>query len=287
MSGFKVKLDPEQSEYVRHNITGLSQSLDIPQEALANFANVLRIMKRLRSPGGCPWDKEQTHRSLIKNVLEEAYEVADAISAEDDDELREELGDLLMQVVFQADIAEERNAFDFAEVAQTLTNKLVLRHPHVFGEMRASTAEDALKSWNNAKNQEGSSNCDPNSIPKGMAALLRARKVQEKAARAGFDWNDVNGPMNKLREEVEELNQAISSGNKEKMNEELGDLLFAVVNVARFIGCCPEVALTEAIQKFLSRYNHIVKRLSEQGKTPQSSNLAEMDVYWEEAKRLE
>lgn len=265
----------------------LEAEIDIPDDMLGEIGMVVRIMYRLRGVGGCPWDRVQTHKSLLRNLLEETYEFVDTVESGDDSAMCEELGDLLMQVVFQAEIAAERDAFDLTEVARGLADKLIRRHRHVFGDISAQSPEEALNSWNNAKSGESEKNGTLENVPKAMPALLRARKVQEKAANVGFDWSEVESAMEKLDEELAELKHAVNTGDMEKSKEELGDLLFAVVNVARFTKQCPEVALTKAVNKFLRRFKHIENRLAEQGRTPSDSTLEEMDVFWEEAKKDE
>lgn len=265
----------------------LKREFDIPRETLEEFGTIIQIMTLLRAPGGCPWDRKQNHRSLLKNLLEESYEFVDTVEQGNDDEMRQELGDLFMQVVFHAELAAERGAFDIKDVARSLTEKLIRRHKHVFGETRAENSTEALESWNNAKQDERSGESVLAGIPLSMPALLRARKVQERASRVGFDWTEVSGAMIKLDEELGELKRAVTSGDVEKSGEELGDLLFAVCNVARFVGECPEVALTAAVNKFTRRFEHVEKRLSDQHRTPEDSSLEEMDRYWDEAKALE
>ena len=244
-------------------------------------------MAQLRAPGGCPWDKVQTHESLLKNLLEEAYEFIDTVKLDDDDLMREELGDLFLQVIFHAQIAAERKAFDLGDVASDLADKLIRRHEHVFGERIANNGEEALQSWNDAKVTEGSEKHSLDAIPMSMPALVRARKIQEKVARVGFEWPLIDGAMAKVDEELAEFKEALESGDPKKIGEELGDLLFVVVNFARYVKHCPEVALTGSNEKFIRRFKHIEKRLKEIGRTTDEATLEEMDVFWDEAKALE
>lgn len=265
----------------------LKSAVDSRSEALEELGFVIRIMKMLRASGGCPWDRKQTHQSLLKNLLEEAYEFVDTVNRGSNDDMREELGDLFMQVVFHAELASERGAFDIEDVAHDLADKLIRRHRHVFGQVKAANSAEALSAWNNAKADEYDTESLLDGVPKSMPALLRARKVQERASRVGFDWAEASGAMAKLDEELGEFKLAVESGDKVKSGEELGDLLFAVCNVARFVGECPEVALTAAVDKFQRRFKHVEKRLSEQNRKPEDSTLEEMDRYWDEAKALE
>lgn len=244
-------------------------------------------MTRLRAPGGCPWDRVQTHETLLQNLLEEAYEFVDTVRRGDDQDMREELGDLLMQVVFQAEVAAERDAFNLAEVAHDLADKLVRRHPHVFGNQQASNQDEALTSWNDAKKEEGAKKFSLTEVPKAMPALLRARKLTEKAARVGFEWPEIQGAIDKIDEELAEFKEAITEGDQEHIAEELGDLLFVVVNVARYVKICPEVALTKVNDKFVRRFSYIEQQLAAIGKTTTEATLEEMDAYWDEAKARE
>ena len=268
-------------------IENLKDKFELPEGMLEKISTVIRIMSQLRAPGGCPWDKVQTHESLLKNLLEESYEFIDTVKLADDNLMREELGDLFMQVIFHAEIAAERSAFDLGDVASDLADKLIRRHQHVFGERVANNQEEALKSWNDAKGTEGKEKHSLDAIPMSMPALVRARKIQEKVARVGFEWPEIDGAMEKVDEELAELKEAIEIGDPEKIGEELGDLLFVVVNVARYVKHCPEVALTGANEKFIRRFKHIEKRLAETGRTTDEATLEEMDVFWDEAKDLE
>ncbi len=247
-------------------------------------------MNKLRGPGGCPWDAKQTHESLKPYILEEAYEVLEAIDTDDMYLLEEELGDLLLQVVFHAKIAEENGHFNMKDVSDQICEKLVRRHPHVFGDVAVDSAEEVLVNWEAIKREEKSEKAHVDSmarIPKEIPALMRSYKIQSKAADVGFDWDDVNGAIEKVKEESQELFEIIHGGDKEKIEDEIGDLLFAVVNVARFMKIRPEFALTKTIEKFIRRFTHVEASVKKNGKKLQESTLEEMDGYWNEAKNLE
>jgi MazG family protein len=263
-------------------------------------ARLLGIMDRLRDPGGCPWDREQTLRTLTPYLLEEAHEVIEAIEAGDAAHHREELGDLLFQVVFQARIAREEGKFDFAQVCDAISDKLTRRHPHVFGDATVSGAGEVVKNWERIKAEERKEKGEkPRSaiggVPAGLPALVRAERITEKASAAGFDWPDVDGVLAKVREELAELEHELASHGKEpesgpareRIGEELGDLLFALANLGRFVKVHPEEALRGALRRFEARFHHVEARLLESGRTPRESTLAEMDGYWDEAKERE
>ena len=264
---------------------------------------LIEIMAALRDPrDGCPWDVEQTFASIAPFTIEEAYEVADAIERGDVEDLREELGDLLLQVVFHARMAEEAGLFDFGGVVEAITAKLIRRHPHVFGEARELDPEAVKALWGRIKADEkrertearrraGAAEEPANGalggVPRSMPALTRALKLQEKAARVGFDWDDVTGVLAKLREEIAETEAEISAGAKDNVAGEVGDLLFAAVNLARFVDVDPEAALRAANGKFERRFSHIERRLAEKGRQPEAAGLTEMEALWQEAKGLE
>jgi len=267
------------------------------QEAGKAFEELVRIVDRLRSPGGCPWDREQTHESLKPMMIEEAYEAVEAIDTGDDEELASELGDLLLQVVFHSRIAVEDSRFAITDVVRRVTEKMVRRHPHVFGDDKAETAGDVLRSWEAIKaaelaakgtgsEQEGSM---LDSVSRSLPAVMEAYQMTTKVSRVGFDWPDVASVLEKLEEEAEELKAAtrVPDPSHAEISEEVGDLLFAVVNVARLLGVDPESALKGSNRKFRRRFRHIEDRLRQQGRKPAESTLAEMDTLWEEAKRLE
>jgi tetrapyrrole methylase family protein/MazG family protein len=259
-------------------------------KAGALFARFVELIARLRAPGGCPWDREQTHESVKPMTIEEAYEVAHAIDERDDDELMGELGDLLLQVVFHASIAEERGAFRLKQILERVSDKMVRRHPHVFGEDGASTSGEVLRSWEAIKAQEREAKGKDDesmldSVHKGLPAVMEAFQMTTKVSRVGFDWKEADAALVKLDEEVAELREAIAGKrDASKVAEEVGDLLFVAVNVARLAGVDPESALKAANRKFRRRYRHGEERLRAGGRKPADSTLEEMDRLWEEAK---
>ena len=228
----------------------------------ARLLDLVRVMARLRGPGGCPWDHEQTHRTLARHLLEETHEVLDAIDADDPDRLRDELGDVLLQVVFHAQMAAEEGTFDVDDVAQATVEKLIRRHPHVFGEVHVSGADEVLVNWEQIKAEETGEQPVEDDIPSTLPALARASKVQRRAAGWGFDWRTTDGAMAKLREEVEEL---AAAGTPEESEEELGDVLFAAAAVARRLGVDPESALRRTTTKFAGRYERLLARARGEG----------------------
>ncbi|RKY64497.1 MAG: nucleoside triphosphate pyrophosphohydrolase [Candidatus Latescibacterota bacterium] len=248
---------------------------------MEEFGRLVEVVARLRRE--CPWDRKQTHESIRPYLIEEAYEVAEAIGSGDDGELKEELGDLLLQVVFHARMAEERGAFSVGDVVKGLVEKLVRRHPHVFGEVEVEDAEEVLERWEEIKKKEGRESL-LDGVPRSLPALLRARRVQEKASKVGFDWERAEGALGKLGEELGELEDAMRSGDRVRAEEELGDLLFSVVNLSRFLGLDPEWALHKAIDKFVARFKKVEEELAERGKDPREATLEEMDRIWDETK---
>ncbi len=252
---------------------------------------LLGIMERLRGPDGCPWDREQTLRTLRPYVLEETYEVLEAIDSGDAREHCEELGDLLLQIVFQAQLAREEGKFDFADVAEAISNKLVSRHPHVFGDAQVKDAEGVLKQWAALKREEkkakGGGESVLEGVPREMPALARADRLTEKASRVGFDWPDAAGARAKLAEELAELDRAMEAGDADAVEHELGDVLFAAANVGRKLGIAPEEALRGAVSRFISRFSHVERELARRGVPHGEASLAEMDALWDEAKVLE
>jgi ATP diphosphatase len=267
-------------------------------QASRDITRLLEIMAALRTPGsGCPWDLEQDFASIAPYTLEEAYEVADAIARGDLTDLREELGDLLLQVVFHARMAQEQGAFDFGDVVQAITEKLLRRHPHVFGDARGLTPEAVEKLWDRIKAEEkaakssapgGEGNASALAgIPVGLPALTRALKLQQKASKVGFDWNDPMAVLAKIREEADEIEADLKAGERERAAAEVGDLLFAVVNLARHLDADPERVLRGTNQKFERRFASIERALTARGKTPAQSTLAEMDALWDAAKAEE
>lgn len=249
--------------------------------------DLLDIMSRLRAPGGCPWDAEQTHESIRKNFIEETYEVIEAIDKRDPVLMCEELGDVLLQIVFHAQMEQEVGNFAFGDVADGICKKLIERHPHVFGEVKVGGVDDVLTNWDAIKRStkgQRSTSSAMLSVPRELPALMRADKLQHKAAKVGFDWDDVSGALDKLDEETEELRGAIASGDRANIKEELGDLIFSAVNVSRFVGCDAEEALTAASDKFLERFSGVEKLAAERGVDMNSASLDILDALWDEVK---
>lgn len=251
-----------------------------------NIARLLKIMARLRGPGGCPWDREQTHQSIRHNLIEECYEAIDALDDGKMDAFKDELGDLLLQVVFHAQMASERGTFDFDAVAKSISDKLVHRHPHVFGKARARNSAEVLQQWEAIKKSEknATSIVHVEDLPKHLPALLKADKVQRKVARVGFDWKHVKDVVAKVEEEVRELKGALASKNRKHFEEELGDLLFAAVNLARFENLQAEELLNLATAKFVKRFQQIEKAVHASGRRLEDCRLEELDSLWESAK---
>lgn len=245
------------------------------------------VMKQLRAPGGCPWDREQTLQTLKPCLLEETYELLEAMGGEDLALHVEELGDVLLQVVFQCAIREEEGRFTFDDVARALTDKLVRRHPHVFGDVDAATSGQVLRNWEAIKQTEKGKAADRSAIdgvPAVLPALLKAQRIQSKASRVGFDWKDASGALEKIEEELAELKEAIAVGDKGHIEEEMGDLLFAAVNTCRFIDVDAENALEGTSKKFARRFREVERRIREQGRALKECTLAEMDAVWDAVK---
>ena len=246
------------------------------------------VMRTLREPGGCPWDREQTHKSIRSNMIEEVYEYLEAVDADDTEGMREELGDVLMQVVFHARMAEEAGRFDLQDVIDEVVDKLIRRHPHVFGDTHVDGSDDVLRNWEAIKKQEKTERKHVlDGVSQGLPALLRAYKLQGKAAKVGFDWTDVSDVWAKVEEELGELREAIASGNKEAAESELGDVLFAIANYARHEKIEPEVALDGTNNRFASRFAHVEECVAESGREWSDFSLTELDKFWDEAKKIE
>jgi tetrapyrrole methylase family protein/MazG family protein len=261
--------------------------VDFKQKNSYDMLDLIEIMRILREPGGCPWDAEQTHESIKKNLIEETYEVIEAINKNDKELLCEELGDLLMQVVFHAQMEKEEGSFEFNDITDGICKKLIERHPHVFGQVEISGVDDVLTNWDAIKRKskgQKTTTQSMNSVPRELPALMRATKLQKKAADVGFDWSDVSGALDKLEEEISELRQAIDNNDCENMAEELGDVLFSAVNVSRFIKTDAEEALTDASDKFLARFTKVESLAKERNIDMKSSSLEELDRLWDEAK---
>lgn len=255
---------------------------DLPVEPLARLRAIVSL---LRSPEGCPWDREQTHETLRAGLLEEACETIDAITRADDTNLREELGDLLLQIIFHADLASERGAFTLEDTAHHVCEKLIRRHPHVFGDAQASGTGEVLRQWEQIKLAEkgaGASVLD--GIPRALPALVRAQNAQKKAARVGFDWPDTSFVIDKFREEVAELSAELDDGDPRRLEHEIGDILFTAVNMARKLNIEAELALENSTQRFIRRFRHIETALAADGRAIDQTPLAELDRLWEAAK---
>ena len=256
------------------------------------FQKLCWVMRRLLGPDGCPWDREQTHESLRQYLIEEAYEVYDAIGDESYDHLKEELGDVALQVVFHAELARRANRFQIDDVLNAICEKLIRRHPHVFGPIQVANSAEVLTNWEEIKKQERADAQKNDTsllagIPPSLPALQKAHRMQNKVSRVGFDWPRMDQVLEKAREEFEELASARKEADTGRVFEEMGDLLFALVNVARFLDVQPEEALQAACRKFARRFRHIETRAAQTGRTTQDMTLEEMDALWNEAKTLE
>jgi len=260
--------------------------IDFVRKEKYGLRDLEAIVSILRAPGGCPWDREQTHESLRRGLIEESCEVIEAINEQDPAHLQEELGDVLLQVVFHADLEKDAGRFDLDDVADGICKKLIFRHPHVFGDVKVSDADEVLVNWDALKRQEKDQETYTDtltSVAKSLPALWRAEKVQKKAKKAGFDWDSADGAVDKLSEELSELKEAMAQGTN--IQEELGDLLFAAVNVSRFVDADPEEALNAATEKFISRFAKVEELARRAGKDMKEMTLSELDKLWEEAKR--
>lgn len=261
-----------------------------PKVTAERFNRLVEVMKRLRAPGGCPWDREQTYLSLRRYIIEEAYELIEAIENDDDANMCEECGDLLLQVVFVSCLAEEQGRFDIADVLVHLTEKLVRRHPHVFGDVTVANSEEVLRNWEQIKVGERKENhTDPSllaGVPRGLPALLRAYRMQERAAKVGFDWpqGDPAPVMAKVEEELGELSEAVRAGRQEDVSEEMGDALFALANLSRHLKEDPEIALHKACTKFAGRFRLVEKDVAASGRKWEDFSLDELEDMWQNAK---
>lgn len=258
-------------------------NMEKKQEA---FKRLLNVMDELRAK--CPWDKKQTFDSLRANTIEETYELCDAIMKKDMKEIKKELGDVLLHIVFYSKIASETNDFDIADVCNSLCDKLIFRHPHVFGESSAKNAGEVEQSWEQIKQKEKDGNKSVLAgVPDALPALIKCYRIQDKARNVGFDWKEKEDVWQKVEEELNEFQEEVNSMNQEKMEEEFGDLLFSMINAARLYKINPENALERCNRKFIRRFNHIEKRTKKENKELSQLSLEEMDAYWEEAKRIE
>lgn len=262
-------------------------SVDFEIKDNYDINDFLRLVTVLRSPGGCPWDRKQTHESIKKNFIEETYEAVEAINKADSEGLKEELGDVLLQVAMHSEMESEKGSFDFNDVVNDICKKLVVRHPHVFGDAAAQSSDEALQNWDQVKlrtkgmKKQGEAMIK---VPREFPALMRAQKVQEKAAKAGFDWDDINGAVDKLHEEIDELETALAAGVGKDIEEEFGDVLFSCVNVSRFIGADSEEALTASTDKFIKRYLLVEKLAADEGLDMKTASIEELDKLWNKAK---
>ena len=262
-------------------------SVDFEIKDNYDINDFLRLVTVLRSPGGCPWDRKQTHESIKKNFIEETYEAVEAINKADSEGLKEELGDVLLQVAMHSEMESEKGSFDFNDVVNDICKKLVVRHPHVFGDAAAQSSDEALQNWDQVKlrtkgmKKQGEAMIK---VPREFPALMCAQKVQEKAAKAGFDWDDINGAVDKLHEEIDELETALAAGVGKDIEEEFGDVLFSCVNVSRFIGADSEEALTASTDKFIKRYLLVEKLAADEGLDMKTASIEELDKLWNKAK---
>ena len=253
-----------------------------------DFQELLNIMEKLRGEKGCPWDKEQTRESLKPYIVEEAYELLEAIEENDPEKIKEELGDLLFQIVFQSQIARENKEFDMSDIIDKIAKKMVSRHPHVFGNTTCSTSDEVVAQWEVQKKREGKlRESILEGVPETLPSLLRAHRLQKRAAGVGFDWERVDDVLKKLDEEVKEFKEALGTKNKDSIEDELGDIFFMLVNISRFIGVNPEDAHRKTISKFIHRFRYIEMKAAEQGRKLSDMTLDEMDKLWDEAKGKE
>ncbi|MCP5543160.1 MAG: nucleoside triphosphate pyrophosphohydrolase [Akkermansiaceae bacterium] len=262
-----------------------AEMIDCPEDG-KQLDRLRAITHRLRAPGGCPWDAEQSHESLVSNLIEETYETVDTIQRGDHEHLKEELGDLLLQVVFHSELAEEAGRYNLDDVARGIGEKLVRRHPHVFATSGASNTDEVLRQWDEIKRAEKGHEEKPylHDVGKGLPALMRAAKLQKKAAKVGFDWPEEAGVVAKIREELGELEEAIAAGQDHAVMEELGDLMFSLVNLARFRGADPEVLMAAANAKFEKRFGAMEAALKQSGASLEAASLDEMEAAWQAAK---
>lgn len=259
--------------------------VDFQQKERYNFNDLLRIMEILRAPDGCMWDREQDHASIRRNFIEETYEVCEAIDEQDTEHLKEELGDVLLQVVFHTQMEKEKGTFDINDVSDGICKKLIYRHPHIFGDVQVSSSEEILSNWDDLKRKEKHQETDTDalaSVAKSLPGLIRAEKLQKKAAKVGFDWPDVSGALDKVSEELDEVRSAI--GGNGDIEEEIGDLLFAVVNVARHCKVDAERAAEKTCSKFVRRFAYMDKAAREENKALSGLTLEEMDALWDKSK---
>ena len=262
--------------------------VDFERKAKYNFNDLLRIMEILRAPDGCMWDREQDHQSIRRNFIEETYEVCEAIDEQDPEHLKEELGDVLLQVVFHTEMEKEKGVFDIGDVADGICKKLIYRHPHIFGTVEVGSSEEILRNWDELKRKEKHQKSDTDtlaSVAKSLPGLIRAEKLQKKAAKVGFDWENAQGALEKAGEELDEVKRAIAGDGDPE--EEIGDLLFAAVNVARHLKVDPERAMEKTCNKFIRRFADMEQQAKEENKALSGLSLAELDTLWNRSKEKE
>ena len=257
-------------------------------EAQKELQDLIALIKKLRAPDGCPWDKKQKPREIGKYVLDEAYEVADALETKDPQALKEELGDLLFQIMFLAELEEEINQFSLADIMAGIKEKMIRRHPHIFGDVQVTSVQEVKKNWQEIKKKERSHKSNEGSlfksIPRSLPALKRAQKITSIASAYGFDWPKTEDIREKLKEELQEFDDAVKSGSNDKIEEELGDIFFTLVNLSRFLSVDAETSLSKTTGKFLRRFSYVTKKLSACGISIKEATLAQMDTLWNEAK---
>lgn len=251
-----------------------------------HFRELVNIVKKLRAPDGCPWDRQQTLYSLKEYLIEEVFELVDAIDKKDIDNIKEELGDLLLHVILHSTIAEEENLFTLNDVIKSISEKLIRRHPHVFGDTKVESSDDVMVNWEKIKKEEKKNRSILDEIPNGLPSIQKALKLQERARKVGFDWDSADDCLQKVNEEFKEFIDAVSSNNKDKISHELGDLFFALINFSRFIKINPDESLRKTNERFLKRFNYIEKKLHENHLTFDDVTLDELDKYWCEAKKI-
>jgi MazG family protein len=257
-------------------------------EDLIKLRELTQLIKKLRAPDGCPWDQQQKKEDIGKYILEEAYEVIDSLDKKNPQALKEELGDLLFQILFLTEISDESDLFSLGDVMDGINEKMIRRHPHVFGDKKVNSVQEVKDNWQQIKNNERKNKKSEErlfaSIPRSLPALKRAQKITSIASTCGFDWKDTEGILEKLKEELQEFDEAVKNKNHNKIEEELGDILFTLVNVSRFLSVDAETALSKTTEKFLQRFSYVTKQLSTQGIPLEKATLAQMDALWNEAK---
>jgi len=275
----------------RKTMNGKTDLTDTSLQSEQDFQNLLKIIQRLRSPGGCLWDIRQKKEDVGRYLIDEAYEVIDAIDSGSPKELKEELGDLLFQILFIARISEEESEFDISDVIKEISGKMIRRHPHVFGNKKVQDIPEIKSNWEDIKKQEksgkGKDESFFNRIPKSLPSLLRAQKITEKASRVGFDWKNIDGALKKIEEELMEFRVALKSKEKGELKNEIGDIIFSLVNLSRFVEISADEALRSSIKKFTDRFSYIEEKLKSHGKTLSDTTLEEMDHLWDESKKNE